>query len=45
MDQEVVEDQEVALQCVQGVYILLANAVRSAVTIHALVHQDVSTVD
>jgi hypothetical protein len=41
----VVEDQEVALRYVQGVYSLHANAVRSAVTTHALVQWGVCTVD
>ena len=45
MDREVVEDQEVALSYVQCVYLLHANAVRFAVTIHAPVQLDVSTVD
>ena len=45
VDREVVEDQEVALSYVQGVYLLHANVVRSAVTIHALVQWDASTVD
>ena len=40
-----VEDQEVDLRYVQGVYLLHANAVRFAVTIHALVQWDASTVD